>query len=914
MRLRMYWSYAIRSLARGGQRTVFAVFCVAVGVLVIVALQLVGNMLDVALTSNVRALNGGDIAVHSELHDLNNEQLAYFEQLKRQGVITAYTPSGGAQAFVARASGFHRFSLDTVDPAIFPLGGPLDFVAPANGSLATLLQGNTVVVTRDLMQSLNLHVGQTLTITTDTGRTANLDIGGVVANTGFFAGRPDMLISEQQYLALPSLSGAGAATDSYTWIWVNVPGHSDAAASATAAEIVHHFPLTTATTAQQAAQNWQTEIDAVRNFLRIVGLLALLIGGIGIINTMQVLLCRRLLEIAMLKTQGYRQRDLMLMFGIEAALLGVVGGALGAAAGAGMSLLVRTLINRAIFLDVPAVVDPLTVGSGVLIGCVTALIFGLLPITQNSAIRPLAVLREAPEPGGCRRAVSSMLLVGLLGFLFFLLALGILRNPLIAAGVVAGAGVLLFGLTFAFAGLTWLVSRASVPDTPRLGYVLPVGLAALAGAALIRIAPGFGALVLALALCGLLALALPRAAKASIRMALRNIGRAKIRSATTLVALFGGVFAIGLGLTLGQGLKDTFAQLDAQHVQDNVYVLASSGQAPAVREQLANTPGVTREIVLTLAADRTVAVNGVPIQQPTPGTNTGDGPSGSALENASGLIGADLGTKGMPPITLEQGVNDTHKGRVLTAADASTTNALAPLNDSQAPLSLKLGDTLTVGSSQGDATVALHIVGFYSYNGLVGGDGMLVDTHVALSLSGGKPAYVFAAHVDPAAVDEALQRIRQAAPGVITLSDQDILQELYTILDNVIGVIESVASLAMLAGLLMIANAVALAMLERRREMGILKSVGHTSRSVLGTVLLENAALGAAGAFCAMLLVSAVAAVLGRLAFKNWATSASQTPLVLGLVAATALICMAVAGGVAWRATRVRPLAVLRYE
>ena len=43
---RLYWSYATRSLMRGGQRTLLAIFCVAVGVMAIVSLQLVGNMVN----------------------------------------------------------------------------------------------------------------------------------------------------------------------------------------------------------------------------------------------------------------------------------------------------------------------------------------------------------------------------------------------------------------------------------------------------------------------------------------------------------------------------------------------------------------------------------------------------------------------------------------------------------------------------------------------------------------------------------------------------------------------------------------------------------------------------------------------------------------------------------------------------
>ncbi len=49
MKTTMYFNYTSRSLQRGGQRTLLALFCVAVGVMAIVALQLVGSMINNAL-------------------------------------------------------------------------------------------------------------------------------------------------------------------------------------------------------------------------------------------------------------------------------------------------------------------------------------------------------------------------------------------------------------------------------------------------------------------------------------------------------------------------------------------------------------------------------------------------------------------------------------------------------------------------------------------------------------------------------------------------------------------------------------------------------------------------------------------------------------------------------------------------
>ncbi len=90
-RLKLYWNYATRSLRRGGQRTLLAIFCIAVGVMAIVSLQLVGNMVNTALTGNVRAGNGGDISVRNDIAPFNQQQLAIFSSLKADGTLTQYT-------------------------------------------------------------------------------------------------------------------------------------------------------------------------------------------------------------------------------------------------------------------------------------------------------------------------------------------------------------------------------------------------------------------------------------------------------------------------------------------------------------------------------------------------------------------------------------------------------------------------------------------------------------------------------------------------------------------------------------------------------------------------------------------------------------------------------------------------------
>src|SRR5205823_10649848 len=107
--------------------------------------------------------------------------------------------------------------------------------------------------------------------------------------------------------------------------------------------ITTQFSLVNTQTATDLLQAQQSSIDLISKFLEIAGLIALLIGGVGIVNTMQVLLSHRKTEIAMLKTAGYHRKDLYLLFGLEAGLLGLIGGIVGAAAATGVSYIVRVL-------------------------------------------------------------------------------------------------------------------------------------------------------------------------------------------------------------------------------------------------------------------------------------------------------------------------------------------------------------------------------------------------------------------------------------------------------------------------------------------------------------------------------------------------------------------------------------------
>jgi len=166
--------------------------------------------------------------------------------------------------------------------------------------------------------------------------------------------------------------------------------------------------------------------------------------------------------------------------------------------------------------------------------------------------------------------------------------------------------------------------------------------------------------------------------------------------------------------------------------------------------------------------------------------------------------------------------------------------------------------------------------------------------------------------VNANSLGKALSAIGQAAPNTFVLNLANLGDYIDQYLNYTLLVLTTIAGLSLLAGIIIIANAVGLAMLERRRELGILKSVGYTSGTVLSEVLIENGIVGGLGALLAMLLVTLAMSLLGSYVFH---ISLGVNGLVaIAMIVGSALLAMLVAALVAWGAVRVRPLEVLRYE
>lgn len=948
MRLGFYWAYATRSLVRGGQRTVLATFCIAVGVLAIVALQLVGLSINAALTSNIVAANGGDLRVDSILVPFHQSDLAIFDHYQQTGRITAYATTYETPSLITLSDGrVVPFDLVVASPN-FPLAGQADFTAPARDlRVQAVVTGDQVAMNDYVAQQLGAQIGDSFVIKTGDGQVVSVTLAAIFQDGGAFHG-PQVIISRTALATLP-VAGGSVPPAQYTTIMLTAPS---ANLNALRDALRQRFPTATVVTAQDELNLRQHDVQSIQLFLRIVGLLALFIGGVGIINTMQVVLRRRRTEIAMLKTMGYLQRDLYRLFGLEAALLGALGSVIGTGLGIGAAYAVRAFVAQAFFLHLSIPLDSVTLAAAPVVGIVTALIFGLLPIAQASRVRPIAVLRE-DSGAGTAWPVTGGLLV-LLSLLFVALAGAILGDLRTAALVVyAGVGVIAL-LALAFGALVALIARLPVYERPRWRMLVWLGPALLASAfttaALVLVArqiTGIDVLALAgtipngvklqlgaagalLALAGgafvfllatladSLVMFAGRGAKTAVMLAFRNMGRQRARTTTTLTVLFVGVFAMGLILVLGRGIEDTINTTIDTLFAHNVFVVVPPGQQAQVRAALVGAPGVdaSRTVVATVARVQPVALGGrslAAVLAQADGSGTSD--KGIAqretllltLSIAEGFHVGSANPADIPAVSIDAGRN-------LQPTDAGTNNVV--VNDllRAAPASLHLGATIVEQNPLSHTQRTLTIVGFFNRartTDLIPGE-ILGDASAIAPLGGSQTRDLFLLKADPNQIPALRQDLNRQLPSAQVVSITDFNQIIDRILNNLIVMLTAIASLALLAGLIIIANTVALAMVERRREIGILKSVGHTSRSVLAMVLIENGLVGVLGSLVALLLVLGVVTALSLFLFK--VTILINPALVGGIIGLTVLVTVGIAALVAWSATRVRPLDVLRYE
>jgi predicted lysophospholipase L1 biosynthesis ABC-type transport system permease subunit len=905
-RILFYLQYAARNLWRNRRWSTFAVFSVAAGVATVVALRSLGLAIGDALTSSVRSGNHGDITLSlggdfgffnfgspEDQPSFDPSALQSIENWvkERGGTLAAYTTAGNIQLASTNytTAGRPQFiSTFFINPKTFPPTDDIRAVDPAGVPLRDLFQGgNEVVVSQNLASTQNIKVGDKVRVS---GTEVDFVVRGIVP-ASVQGGLRDLFSAFFGFAYFDnSIQAKLPVPKEPNRISILLPdGTSTSAIEADVADLMNVsnragvYPRVTSVP-QLLRENQQIS-DVIGSFIVVLGLGALLIGGVGIINTMLVMVRRRTEEIAALKTFGLKGRQVAALFMAEAFLLGLVGSLVGGVFGTVLSGLANAYGQTLIQQPLVWRIYPEAILFGLALGLVITVVFGVAPVLIAVKVRPATILRpnESQVPRmGCLQSLGMILLVV----------------------VVVGA----------IAGKILQPSFNVVPDRYAPNPLM-VGIIGVAVTLLI-----LGILIGLLWIVVWLIGKLPAFGSPELRLALRNLTTHRTRTATTLLALSAGMFALSSISYAGAGTRQ-IVQFSLSHMfGGNVLifpVLPEVIAQPLIDSKLNSLEGLEYKTRISSFNGHIQAIDGVKsdmVQVNSPQTQQGEDSQQitTYFDNSVQIIVRDT--------TNPNPDQDTTlaAGRTLRPDDRGKDVAVVRLNPLLVALNTHVGSTLQVeidGQVRGFEVVGLlpemNQSGGFPLSAFAFGD-MSVPPGV---LSGsGNGFQVNVAQIKPEALNKALVDL-SSMPLIYAFDVQFFDNILSRFIDQMSAIPILVGLLSLGAAAVIMANTVALATLERRRQIGILKAVGLKGRRVLGVMLLENTVVSLLGGLIGIGLSALGVVIVSRFSIDLTILIPADSSLVtIALVVAAVLI--------AWVATLLsaRPVVaervtnVLRYE
>jgi putative ABC transport system permease protein len=449
------WRIALRDLRGGRRGLVIVLLCLGVGVASIAAIGSLRGALGQGLAEDSRAILGGDFALSTSLAPFPSAVSAWLqsrgarvsETVEIRSILVA--PSGHRLLVAAKA----------VSPD-WPLIGAVTSTPP--GQFSGLEKGPDgrpgLLVDPTAVQTLKLVSGDAVSL------------GGVkLAYRGTIADSPDRiadsrLFGVKAFVSLPALTGTPlVAPGSLASFNLQVAVPPGVSVSATVAALEAQFPgnVWRIRTTGDAAPDLSRFVDQASLFMTLLGLSALLVGGIGVANGVEAWLTARARSIATLRCLGASARMVSLIHGLQLAVLGLPGLVAGLALGAIVPVLVLPALHDTLPMPQHVGLYPGPLALAAAFGLLVGVIFVLRPLRRGAAISGAALFRAAvvPQKVPWRLAPMAVELV-LIGLLVALAALSVPR-PELALGFCLGALVTLLLLRGIAALIRWLLPRLS---------------------------------------------------------------------------------------------------------------------------------------------------------------------------------------------------------------------------------------------------------------------------------------------------------------------------------------------------------------------------------------------------------------------------------------------------------------------
>ena len=597
--------------------------------------------------------------------------------------------------------------------------------------------------------------------------------------------------------------------------------------------------------ATAAAPRVSQFIDRLTLFLTLVGLTALLVGGVGVGNATRSYLEGKTATIATLKCLGAPGRLIFKVYLIQILLLAALGTVVGLVIGAVAPMLVAHLIGDALGWNAVIGLYPIPLITAAVFGLLTALTFSLWSLGRARDVAPASLFRSVVAPAKGKLGTGMTVSVIAAGLLLAALVILTAVDQKIALFFVAGALI-------AFA----------------VFYVTALGVMALARRT-------------------------PRSRIPSLRLAVANLYRPGAPTPSVVLSL-------GLGLTV----LVTIAQIEGnltQQVEQNLpeeapgfyFIDIQPDQIEAFDELVQSIPGTSDLQRVPMLRGRISAVNGKTPDQ---------------LDVPSEIKWIFRGDRGLtwsrqPPrntnLTLGDWWPPDYDGKPLVSLDEQVANGLG----------LGLGDRLTINILGRDVEVEIANLRAIDWSQLSINFVMVFSPGL---LSSAPQTQIATVRAEPEIEDRIERAVTDRFVNISSIRVKEALEAVSELLGQVATAVRATASIALFAGVLVLAGAVAAGHHRRVYDAVILKVLGATRATIGRAFLLEYGLLGC--------LTAAIAAILGTTAAFLVITEIMRLDFVFQpwAVVSTAIIATAItllfgfAG--TWRALGQKAAPLLRNE
>lgn len=856
-----FFAHLRREARGGGGRLVFFVACLAAGVAAVVAVAGFSEGLDRGIRSEAKSLLTADLSIRGRRpipKALNAavDRIAGAERVEVREMLTMVAAPGqdsGDGTVPQPAPRSILVELKSIEGG-YPFYGELD-LEPA-GRLAELLDDSSVVVAPEILTRLNVAVGDQLKI-----GGAGFQIAGTVRRepdriTGALQMGPRLFISRLG-LERAALERLGSRVTYRTLVRLPPERLNDLGpiTEELGAYLVddgrHRIE-----TFSDAQPGLRRSFQRIGSFLALAALLSLLIGGVGVTQTVRAWLAGRMDAIAVLKCLGYRPREVLRLYLGQAAVLGFAGSLVGVGVGVVVLFVAMRLLAGALPVEHISVWQPWAWARGLLLGVGVALLASLPPLAAGSRVPPIRVLRRDAEPLPPSRWVVAASVLVLLASLVGLAAWQAgswSQGLLFTGGLVVAAGL----LSLAASGLRWLAAR----PRGRTRLWLRHGLAALGrkGASTTSgiVALGLGVLVL-------------------LGMFLVERGLAKEleqdlpRNAPT-------AFLIDIQNDQWSGVESMLRGRQAEKINS----------VPMVMARIATVDGRgSKELQADAEAGKVGRRAGRALRREQRLTYLENLPAGNTIIESSVQNAAD----GTPRLWSDDGINEI-SFEVQYAAE----------------LGVGIGSVLTLDIQGIDLDLTVTSLREVDWTTFGINFFMVVEPGV---LEDAPQSRLAAARLPEGGEQQLQDALAAAFPNVTVVRTREMLDKVASTLGRLALGVRLLGGLTVFAGLAILAGAVSASQVRRGGEVALLKTLGMTRRQVVAAFATEYALTG----LVAGLVGSAGGAALAWFTLTvGMEVSWHVEPLwLLAAVGATVLLSVASGLAASTGALRKRPVEALR--